>query len=71
MFMCLAISGKILEINGESATVDFGGLVKSANISLVPNLTINDYILVHAGFAIQKVDKDIAKKDLGLLYGTD
>ncbi len=69
--MCLAIPGKITEINGESATVDFGGLKKSANISLVPNLTINDYILVHAGFAIQKVDKEIAKKDLGLLYGTD
>ncbi|MCK4555119.1 MAG: HypC/HybG/HupF family hydrogenase formation chaperone [Candidatus Aenigmarchaeota archaeon] len=69
--MCLAIPGKITEINGETATVDFGGLKKSANISLVPNLTINDYILVHAGFAIQKVDKEIAKKDLGLLYGTD
>ncbi len=69
--MCLAIPGKITEINGETATVDFGGLKKSANISLVPNLTINDYILVHAGFAIQKVDKDIAKKDLGLLYEID
>ena len=68
--MCLAIPGKILEIHGETATVDFGGLKKSANISLVPNLEVNDYILVHAGFAIQKVDKDIAKKDLGLLYGT-
>ena len=68
--MCLAIPGKIIKITGESATVDFGGLVKSANISLVPNLEVNDYILVHAGFAIQKVDKDTAKKDLGLLYGT-
>lgn len=66
--MCLAIPGKIIEVTGESALVDFGGIKKNANISLVPNLKAGDYVLVHVGFAIQKVDEALAKKEFGLLH---
>lgn len=66
--MCLAIPGKIIEIKEGFALVDFGGIKKSANISLVPNLKVGDYVLVHVGFAIQKVDEALAKKEFGLLH---
>jgi len=52
--MCLAIPGKIVEINGENAIADFRGIRKEINISLV-SAKIGDYVMVHAGFAIEKV----------------
>lgn len=61
--MCLAIPAKILKINGENASVDYGGITKSVNISLV-DVKIGDYILIHAGFAIQTINKDEAMKNL-------
>ena len=50
--MCYAIPAKILEINGETAKVDYGGVMKNVNICLLESLKIGDYILIHAGFAI-------------------
>lgn len=52
--MCLAIPGKIIKIKGEKAIVDFGGICKEINISLV-RVNIGDYVVVHAGFAIEQV----------------
>ncbi len=52
--MCLAIPGKIIEIQGEKAIADFQGIKKEINISLVP-AKIGDWVMVHAGFAIEKV----------------
>ncbi len=63
--MCLAVPGKVLEINGDKAKVDYGGVIRDANISLVP-AKIGDYVIVHAGFAIEIMDKDEAKKVLEL-----
>lgn len=66
--MCLAIPGKIIEIdkNKQSATVDYGsGTKRKANISLV-DVTIGDYVLVHAGFAIQVLDEKEAQETLSL-----
>lgn len=68
MLMCLAIHGKIVEVLGETALVDFGGIKKKVNITLVPGAGINDYVLVHVGFAIQKVDEKAAKTAIGLLH---
>lgn len=71
--MCLAVAGQVMEIKGEDAAVDFGGLVKRASIRLFPALQIGDYVLVHAGFVIQKLDADYAEelieldKEVGLL----
>ena len=54
--MCLAIPGKVLKKEGEIANVDFGeGTIREVNISLV-NVEIGEYVIVHAGFAIEKVD---------------
>ena len=62
----MAIPGRIIEINGENAVVDYGGIKKSANISLI-ECEVGDYILVHVGFAIQKVDKEKARETYSLL----
>ncbi len=66
--MCLAVPGKIVEIDKEKnqATIDYGnGTKRKANISLL-DVSINDYVLVHAGFAIQKVDPKEAQETLDI-----
>ncbi len=66
--MCLAIPGKVVEIdnNKEHAIVDYGeGTKRKANISLV-NVKIGDYVLVHAGFAIEVLNKKEAKETIAL-----
>jgi hydrogenase expression/formation protein HypC len=59
--MCLALPGKIEEIDGDNAIIDYGGVKKSANISFLENIKIGDFILVHVGFAIEKVNKEKAE----------
>ncbi|OGI28417.1 MAG: hypothetical protein A2288_02765 [Candidatus Moranbacteria bacterium RIFOXYA12_FULL_44_15] len=54
--MCLAIPGKIVKIHSQLATVDFNGVEKEINISLV-DVKIGEYVMVHAGFAIEKMEK--------------
>lgn len=58
-YMCLAHPGKIIKINGENALVDFHGIKKDVNISLV-KARRGDYVMVHAGFAIQKMTSEDA-----------
>jgi hydrogenase expression/formation protein HypC len=68
--MCLAIPGKIIEIdeNKKQAVIDYGnGTKRKANISFL-DVSINDYVLVHAGFAIQKLDPKEAKETLNIFY---
>lgn len=64
--MCLGIPGKVVEKKGSVAKIDFGGLVKEANVSLV-NVRVGDYVIVHAGFAISKVNKREALKTIKLV----
>ena len=62
--MCLAIPAKVLEINGDVAKVDFGqGVALEVNIMLV-DTKVNDYVLVHAGYAIEKLDQKAAEESL-------
>jgi hydrogenase expression/formation protein HypC len=63
--MCLAVPGKIVSIAGEHAQIDFGGVGKEANVSLV-EAKVGDYVIVHAGFAIQIVDEEEAKETIQL-----
>jgi len=64
--MCLAIPGKVIEINGEKAKVQYGeGVVNTANISLV-EVHVGDYVLVHAGFAIQVLSEAEAMETLAI-----
>lgn len=63
--MCLAVPGKVLEIQGDKAKIDYGGIVRDANISLV-RVKVGDYVVVHAGFAIETMEEKEAKKVLEL-----
>lgn len=57
--MCLAYPGKIVSIKGEAALVDYGGIKKEANVSLT-KVKVGDWVIVHAGFAIQKLTDEEA-----------
>jgi hydrogenase expression/formation protein HypC len=58
--MCLAIPAKITKIDGAIAQVDIGGNTKDVNITLTPEAKIGDYLLVHAGYAIEILDQESA-----------
>ncbi|MFA6159662.1 MAG: HypC/HybG/HupF family hydrogenase formation chaperone [Parcubacteria group bacterium] len=59
--MCLAIPGKIIKIKNQLAIVDFQGVKKEINISIV-DVKVGDYVMVHAGFAIEKMEKENVKE---------
>jgi len=63
--VCLATPAKVLEVRGEEAVVDFGGLKKNVNIQLV-EVKPNEWVLVHAGFAIQKISEERALETLAI-----
>jgi len=64
--MCLAIPAKVMEINGDTAKVDFGaGTMRDVNISLV-EAKIGEYVIVHAGYAIEVLDQKAAEETLAL-----
>jgi hydrogenase expression/formation protein HypC len=75
--MCLGIPGKVIEIWDESGTrmsnVDFGGTTKKVCLAYLPDMEIGEYAIVHAGFAINRLDEESAKstlkmfEDLGVL----
>lgn len=66
--MCLAIPGQITAIQGEKkATVDFSGVKKVVDTTFIEEPTVGDYVLVHVGCAIQKVDEEAAKETYRLL----
>ena len=69
--MCLAIPGKVLETeqDGEMrlGRVDFGGTTRRVSLDLVPEAGVGDYVIVHVGFAISKVDEEEAHRTLELL----
>ncbi len=64
--MCLAIPGRVISLEGDRAKVDFGGVRREINISLV-DASIGDYVIVHAGFAIELLDQGEAEKTLELI----
>lgn len=64
--MCLAVPGMITEIDGTTAQVDFGGVTREASLVLVPDASAGDYVLVHAGFAIEVLNEDEAEETLAL-----
>lgn len=65
--MCLAIPEKIIKITNDTAIVRSGSIEHNVNITFLPNSKIGEYVLVHAGFAIQKIDENEAKKTLKLI----
>lgn len=72
--MCLAIPGQIQSIEeGEprKGVVSFGGTIKEVCLAFVPEATVRDYVIVHVGFAISKLDEDAAKQTLAMLDELD
>ncbi len=64
--MCLAIPAKIVEVKGETARVDFGaGTIRDVNVSLV-DAKVGEYVIVHAGYAIEVLDRQAAEETLAL-----
>ncbi len=65
--MCLAAPARITKIEGERGWVEIARVMREANLQLLPEVKVGDYVLLHAGFAIQKLDEEEAEKTLELL----
>lgn len=65
--MCLGVPARVKEKRGEMALVEIGGIVKEASLMLVPEVEVGDFIILHAGFAIQKLNPEEAEETLKLL----
>lgn len=65
--MCLAIPARIIEINEQMALVDMDGTRRQASLLLLDNAGLGDYVIVHAGFAIHKIDEAQAMESLRIL----
>ncbi len=62
--MCLAVPSKIIEINDKVAKVDVDGVIRETSIMLLDDVKIGDYVIVHAGFAINILDEEAALQTL-------
>ena len=66
--MCLAVPGRVEEINEESGIrmgkVNFGGVVKNVCLAYLPDIAVGDYTIVHVGFALSKIDEASAQQTL-------
>lgn len=65
--MCLSIPAKVLAIDGNMADVSVGGTVFKAGLQMVENIREGDYVLLHTGFAIQKISEEEALETLRIL----
>lgn len=65
--MCLAVPAKIVELTGEMAKVEVGGVLRAVSTMLVPDLKLGDYVITHAGFALHKVEEQEALASIDLL----
>ena len=69
--MCLAIPGKILEVTCDrdtrQARVQFGGITRSVSLDFVPEAVVGEYVMVHVGFAISRVDAEEAERTYKIL----
>jgi len=65
--MCLAVPGQVVNVADDplrTATVSFGGVTKSISLAFVPDAGVGDYVIVHVGFAISKLDEEAARRTL-------
>ena len=65
--MCLALPARVVELTGpETARIELGGVRKEISIALVDDVAVGDYLIVHAGYALTRLDPDEAQKTLAL-----
>ena len=65
--MCLGIPMKVLEINGNVAAAEAGGVQKNIRLDLLENVQVGDFVLIHTGFAIERMDPQEAAETLEML----
>lgn len=65
--MCLGIPMKVVEVNGDRGIVEIAGVKREASFQLLENVKVGEYVLVHAGYAINKIDEEEAQETLDLL----
>ena len=61
--MCLAVPLRLIEINGAVGVGEFDGVRRSVQLTFVPNAKVGDYVIVHAGFAVEIMDEEQAELD--------
>ena len=64
--MCLAVPALVLSIDGDYAQVDFGDASKKVCVTLLPGLEVGEYVIIHTGYAIERLKPEEAKKTLAL-----
>jgi hydrogenase expression/formation protein HypC len=64
--MCLALPCKVVAIDGDNATIDVSGMKKDISLALMEDVAIGDYVIVHVGYALTKLDPEEAEKTLAL-----
>ena len=68
--MCLAIPSQIVEIENDMATIDVDGVQRETSLLLLEEPRVGDWVIVHAGFAIHKIDEQVARESLKILKET-
>ena len=68
--MCLAIPSQIVDIDNNMATIDVDGVKRETSLLLLEDPRIGDWVIVHAGFAIHKIDEQVARESLKILKDT-
>jgi len=69
--MCLSVPARVVSVDGEMADVSVGGAIFRAGLQMVENVRVGDYVLLHAGFAIEKLNEEDALETLRLLKEMD
>jgi len=64
--MCLALPCKVVAIDGDNATIDVSGMKKDISLALIDDIAIGDFVIVHVGYALTRVDPEEAEKTLAL-----
>lgn len=65
--MCVAVPMKVVEVSEYSCVAEIDGVRKTASVMTLDNVAVGDYVMIHAGFAIEKVDPEIAEQTLALM----
>lgn len=64
--MCLGVPARVVEVQGASATVEVGGARREISVMLLDRVSVGDWVILHAGFAIEKLSPEEAEKTLAL-----
>jgi hydrogenase expression/formation protein HypC len=69
--MCLAVPGRIVELSGVDAVIEIGGVRRASNVSFIENPQVGDYVLLHAGFAIEKWSEEDVREYEAIISGAE